>query len=440
MTATLAPAPAVRRVVGLTYGFQFFFGLLVWVPVFYSYQRLVGLSNEEILGIQSIYYLVFCLFEIPTGLFADRFDYRWSLGAGAGVLLAANLLPIAEPSYAGFLAHWLLVALARSLVSGAASAYLFEYLHRAGRGEDYQKTEGRSRAYSLVGKIAVWPVAGLLLTWHMTSVYWLTALNAAVALTLVLGLPKLPAPPPDAAAGPDGAPSDRSGAVPSVGAGGSRTAVATGAAPPEGKVSLGATLTGAFTQLRTSRMLVLIMLQGVAIFTLARIGQVNLFQPILESKHVPLAWHGLVMSAMTVFEVLGAARSHRVRKVLGDLRAVFALTAVMAGALALVVPVGVALVVACLCVFSLASGLSYPIQRKLLNEAITDSRYRATLLSAESILDRLVCALVALALGVYLAHGRLDAFLGHAALGAGLLMAILVPLFMLARRRTHGGS
>ncbi|MEV6523012.1 MFS transporter [Longispora sp. NPDC051575] len=417
MTATLAPAPAVRRVVGLTYGFQFFFGLLVWVPVFYSYQRLVGLSNEEILGIQSVYYLVFCLFEIPTGLLADRFDYRWSLGAGAGVLLAANLLPIAEPSYAGFLAHWLLVALARSLVSGAASAYLFEYLHRAGRGEDYQRTEGRSRAYSLVGKIAVWPVAGLLLTWHMTSVYWLTALNAAVALALVLGLPKLPPPVHEDA-------------------------------PPDEKVSLGATLTGAFTQLRTSRVLVLIMLQGVAIFTLARIGQVNLFQPILESKHVPLAWHGLVMSAMTVFEVLGAARSHRVRKVLGDLRAVFALTAVMAGALALVVPVGVALVVACLCVFSLASGLSYPIQRKLLNEAITDSRYRATLLSAESILDRGVCALVALALGAYLAHGRLDAFLGHAALGAGLLMAILVPLFalarrvppsVLARRRTQGG-
>ncbi|WP_412539376.1 MFS transporter [Longispora sp. K20-0274] len=428
MATVLAPAPAVRRVVALTYGFQFFFGLLVWVPVFYSYQRLVGLSDAEILGIQSIYYIVFCLFEIPTGLFADRFDYRWSLGAGAGVLLAANVLPVAEPSYAGFLAHWLLVALARSLVSGAASAYLFEYLRRAGRGDDYQRAEGRGRAYSLVGKIVVWPVAGLLLSWQMTSVYWLTALNAAIALLLVLGLPRLPPEPADE-------PGDHRPVGP--------------AAPDDRRPPLRDTLTGAFAQLRGSRILVLIMFQGVAIFTLARIGQVNLFQPILESKHVPLAWHGLVMSAMTLFEVFGAARSHRVRAVLGDLRAVFALTALMAGALALVVPVEAALVVACLCVFSLASGLSYPIQRKLLNEAITDSRYRATLLSTESILDRLVCALVALALGGYLAAGRLDAFLGHAALGAGLLMAVLVPLFVLARRvppsaparrRTPGGS
>ncbi|GAB1640078.1 MFS transporter [Krasilnikovia sp. MM14-A1259] len=415
MSSTLLAAPPapgsarpglpahVRRVVRFTYAFQFFFGLLVWVPVFYSYQRAAGLDDRQIFGIQSIYYVVFCLFEIPTGLIADRLGYRRSLTAGGVVLLAANILPIAAPNYPGFLAHWVLIALARSLVSGAASAYLYEYLQRHGAGEHYQKAEGNGRAYSLIGKIICWPAAGLMMSWWPASVYWLTALHALVAVAAALRLPALPAPA-EPAAGP--------------------------------RASVAATVRGALGQLRRSPRLALIMVQGVAVFTLARICQVNLFQPILTGKQTPVAWHGAVLAAMTLFEVLGSARSHWLRRILGDLPAVFALTVAMAGCLALVVPADALLTVACLCGFSLVAGLTYPVQRKLLNEAIPDSRYRATLLSIESIIDRAVCAGVALLLGSYLATDRLDTFLLLSAGAAVALMALLAPLSALVRRRT----
>ncbi|MBA3489677.1 MAG: MFS transporter [Longispora sp.] len=318
------------------------------------------------------------------------------------------MLPIIQAYYVGFLAHWLMIALARSLVSGAASAYLYEYLHRAGAGDTYQKAEGNGRAYSLTGKIVCWPVAGLLMQWHMTSVYWLTAVSAAVALVAALSLPRLPA------------------AVPVPRQRGETTS------PWRTSVR------GAWGQICTSRVLALIMFQGVAIFTLARVAQVNLFQPILNAKHMPITWHGLVLAAMTLFEVAGASRSHWVRRLVGDVGAVGVLTALMAVSLALIVPMNAVFTVVCLCAFTLASGLSYPIQRSLLNNAITDSRYRATLLSAESIIDRAVCALVAVALGAYLARGAMNEFLTHSAVGAGVLIAVLVPLFVLARRSAHG--
>ena len=54
-----------------------------------------GLGRRQIFGIQSIYYVAFCLFEIPTGLLADRIGSRHCLPAGAVVLTAANLVPIA---------------------------------------------------------------------------------------------------------------------------------------------------------------------------------------------------------------------------------------------------------------------------------------------------------------------------------------------------------
>ncbi|MEV6599813.1 MFS transporter [Actinoplanes sp. NPDC051346] len=408
-TSRGAPAP-VRRVVWTHYGFQFFFGLLVWVPVFYTYQRVVGLDDRQIFGIQSIYYIAFCLFEIPTGLLADRLGLRRSMIGGAAVLLLANLVPVAAPGYAGFLAHWLLIALARSLVSGAASAYLYEYLQRHEAAWFYQRAEGNARAYSLIGKIVCWPAAGVLMAWLPASVYWLTALNAAVALVLALRLPALLGADPEhphATARP---------------------------------ASTWRTVGGAARFLRRSPLLILIMVQGIAVFTLSRILQVNLFQPILTVKDTPVVWHGAVLAAMTVFEVAGAAASHRVRRNTRDLAAVSVLTVVMAASLALVVPAPGVFTIVCLCAFSLVAGLVYPVQRKLLNEAITDSRYRATLLSIESLIDRAVCAVVALLLGSYLATGRLQTFLLLSAGAAVLLIVLVAPLSALVARRQRAAA
>ena len=391
--------PDVARAVRLTYGFQFFFGLLLWIPIFYEYQKQLGLSDAEIFGIQSIYYIAFCLMEIPTGMVADRFDYRTSLWLGASVLVGANLVPVLAGNYTGFLVHFLLIALARSLISGAQSTYLYEYLHAHDAGHLYLKVEGVGRSYSLVGKIVYWPVIGLLMQWNMPSPYWLTAINAAIAVVLALRLPPIP-----------------------------------GWKRPEGKTSkLLAGVGGAFSSLKASRWLLLLMVQGIAMFTLVRILQVNLFQPVLESKHVSVNWYGSVLAAMTIFEAIAAARPHWLSRKIGPAKSVFLLTIVMALSIGFIVPSGGILTIVLLCLFSVTAGMSFPIQKKLLNDAIPDSRYRATLLSMESIMDRAVCAVVAVALGAYLAGGQLNEFLVLSSVVTVILMALLAGLLIAVR-------
>src|SRR5690606_22349800 len=76
-------------------------------------------------------------------------------------------------------------------------------------------------------------------------------------------------------------------------------------------------------------------------------------------------------------------------------------------------------------VFSLIGGLSFPVQKQLLNDAITANEHRATLLSVESILDRSVCALVAIAIGDFLARGALHQFLLWAAVSTAAVMVIV---------------
>ena len=347
--------------------FQFFFNLLLWVPIFYSVQRKMGLTDPQIFGIQSIYYMVFCALEVPTGFIADRFGYRFSMLLGASVLVAANLLPVAQQNYTGFLIHFLAIALARSLISGASSAYMYEYLQAQVAGDQYKKVEADARFYSLIGRIAAWTVVGWLMTWQLTSPYWLSAINAAIAL--IIGL-----------------------TMPSVVAKAGSTA----------KQSV-----GAYTKLVSGR-LFLLMLQGVGIFVMVRILQVNLYQPILTARSFDVTTFGWSMSLMTGFEALGSKAAPYLRSKIDDMRVVTLSTIVLGASLGLVAAFGQVGTLIGFCCFSFAAGVAFPVQKQLLNDAITDSRMRATVLSMESILDRACCAVAVLPLGSLVAAGRLD--------------------------------
>ncbi|MFJ2746153.1 MFS transporter [Streptomyces sp. NPDC087440] len=401
-----------RRIIRLNYGFQLLFNLLWWMPVFYAYQKAAGLSDTEIFGIQSIYYVAFCLFEIPTGLIADRIGTRNCLRAGAVVMTAANLAPVFSASYTGFLVHFLAIAAGRSLTSGAASAYLYDGLRAEKCDAHYLKAEGTARALGLAAKVVCWPLVGPLMAVAHSTPYVLSAASAAGSVACAVALPRL--------AGPDG---DREKA----------------ADRSDGGRRGGAFLRDAGTALRcvvTSPWLAMVMVQGVAVFTLSRICQVNLFQPILLDHGIAEASHGGVLAAMTVAEAVASARPQWLSRRLPPVAWVSILSLALAGTLAAMTLGGPWVVVALLCLFAAATGFAYPIQRKLVNDAVPAHAPRATLLSVESIVDRAVCALAAVAAGAYLAAGHLDALLWHSALVTVALLGVFQLLLRTGVVRT----
>ncbi|MEU6328275.1 MFS transporter [Streptomyces sp. NPDC047049] len=398
--------PRARRIIRLNNGFQLLFNLLWWMPVFYAYQREAGLSDGQIFGIQSIYYIAFCLFEIPTGIVADRIGARNCLRAGAVVMTAANLATVLAPSYTGFLVHFLAIAAGRSLTSGAASAYLYDGLAAEGAGEHYLKAEGQARALGLAAKVLCWPLVGPLMALAHPTPYVLSAASAAGSLVCAVVLPRQAAP----AGRAEAKAASRGGLV---------------------------FLRDAATALRcvwATPWLALLMVQGVAVFTLSRICQVNLFQPVLMDHGIPEGSHGGVLAAMTVAEAVASARPQWLGSRLSPVAWVSLLSLAMAAALAGSTLGGPWTVVALLCVFAAVTGFAYPLQRKLVNDAIPAGAPRATLLSVESIVDRAVCALAAVAAGAYLSAGRLDALLWHSAVVTGVVMLVL----QLVLRRAPG--
>lgn len=388
-----------RRVVARYYGFTLSFSLLFWLPIFYEFQRRIGLSDERIFAIQALYYVVFCVLEIPTGFFADRVGHAVSMRAGAVVLVASHLVPSLSPTEPGMIAHYLLIALARSLVSGASSAWAYERLSELGEADAFKGIEGRARALGLVAKIVAWTFVGALLERWLTGPYWLTTGAALVSVAFALALPA-----------PLGARRQRA---------------------PEPLA-----FRPALALLPKTPVLALVMLQGVALFVLQRLVQVNLFQPLLAAQAVPVSAYGVLLAATSVFEAAGSAWPERLQRWLSDVDAVFVLTLAMAASMVWLAFAGPASTIAALSVFSLVTGLSFPIQRQLLNDVIPDRRYRATLLSAESILDRAANAAAAAPLGLVLARGAVAPFLlGCAGATAALVALLFVPLRRLAPRR-----
>lgn len=417
---TALPAEAVSpsgeagsaRGVRAYFWFQFFFSMLLWAPIFYEFHVRMGLSDKEIFGIQSIYYIAFCAFELPTGYLADTVGYTRCLRWGAAVLVGANLLPVFVPTYGGFLGHWLGVALARSLVSGAASAWLYEYLRHFGKPHDFKEIEGRSRALGLVGKVVGWAGVGYLMEWHLTLPYILTAVMAAISWTYAFRLPVMGTAhhrkdesraEDESARANDGPKSDQ-------------------AAPPYAAVA---------SLLLSNPFLVLVILQGIASFVLERIVQVNLYQPLLTVRGLDAGAAGLVMAVSTLFEAGGSAWPQVLRRHMSDLTAVFLLTAALAGSAVGIAASGAWGAVIWLCVFALVTGLVIPIQRQVLNDAIPDARFRASVMSAESLIDRAACAAVAPLLGTVVAQGTTAHFLYIA---AGVTLASVVVLVVAARR------
>ena len=224
-----------------------------------------------------------------------------------------------------------------------------------------------------------WPLVGPLMAVAHPTPYVLSAVSAAGSLACAVALPRL-APsrrdPEPGARGPGHADSRRSGLV--------RDA------------------TVALRWVRATPWLALLMVQGVAVFTLSRICQVNLFQPILLDHGIGESSHGGVLAAMTVAEAVASARPQWLGRRLTPATWVTLLSLALAGTLAGITLGGPWTVVALLCVFAAVTGFAYPVQRKLVNDAIPALAPRATLLSVESIVDRGVCALAAVAAGAYL--------------------------------------
>ncbi len=152
----------LNRFVRWWYLHEFLQGFVLLYPVYAIFMLDRGLSPLELSWLFIIWSGSAMAFEVPTGVWADRFSRR-------NLLIVANLIKAAAfgiwwltPGFAGFAAGFVLWALASACSSGASEAYVHDQISLARRPELFERVYGRGSAFEQAGAVVALALGGAL--------------------------------------------------------------------------------------------------------------------------------------------------------------------------------------------------------------------------------------------------------------------------------------
>ena len=112
-----------------SYVYRFLMNFQLWWPIWVIYlQRSRGLSLTQITLLDTPFFLLIVLFEVPTGAIADRFGRRVSLMIGSTLFAVAIFVFGIADNYPVILVSYTAWGLAQTFQSGADAAILYDSL------------------------------------------------------------------------------------------------------------------------------------------------------------------------------------------------------------------------------------------------------------------------------------------------------------------------
>ncbi|MGQ0551926.1 MAG: MFS transporter [Planctomycetota bacterium] len=381
---------AFRWYCALTFAFA-------WVPVMYTAFTVErGFRPSQYLQLWGLYYGAMMLSELPWGWLADRWSRRALLRLGPLCLgICFALLGEARDFVA---CCWLMAAIgsAHAMISGADSAYLYELLAGQGRSAEALREETRAHRWRLFGVSILDVLGGLVaFSWGTTWCFHASALIMFAAAAVAFCLPAPPAQP---------------------------------SSWPRERVPLRTTL---LSLLRPGVPWVL--LWYVAVFVLLRVG-FQLYQPTLLAVGADdLRLHGLLLGLLNLAAGLAAFFVLRVHARLGEAATGALVLLLIACSFAGLAGLSGWALFPLFCLQQIGFAFLQPVGRTALNHRIPEQG-RAALLSAQSLLARLVFALLLL-LGDW--DGSLDESLGLTYAGLALVALLLAAVCLRWRPTAH---
>src|SRR5687768_4220480 len=121
-----------------------------------------GLSVGDVSVLFAIWTTAALVFELPTGLIADRYPRKYVLVVGELVNMAAFLVWLLSPTFLGYAMGFVLWGAAYALKSGAYQALVYDELASGGQSNEYTKTMSRIKAAEFLGMLVAFISAFLL--------------------------------------------------------------------------------------------------------------------------------------------------------------------------------------------------------------------------------------------------------------------------------------
>lgn len=269
--------------------FAFFSAVLI--PFFTDWGH-ISLTQVQIL--QSWFMLWIFVLEIPTGAVADYLGRKYSLALGAFMIVFSTLIYGSIPKFEVFLFAEFLFAIGAALTSGADEALLYDALKEEGLEAKSKEIFGKAHAFHLLGIMVAAPIGGIMAQFlGIESPMLLSAIPFFAAALVALSI-KEP-----------------------------RTSRKTS----ESRRYLTIVRSG-FTYFYKHPKLRLLALDGIVVASSAYFV-IWLYQPLLTSAKVPIAYFGIFHALLVAAEVLIAANFTRLEKFFGGGKNYLRLTAVV---------------------------------------------------------------------------------------------------------------
>ncbi|MBI4050555.1 MAG: MFS transporter [Candidatus Doudnabacteria bacterium] len=163
----------MRRDIIIYYLFCFFVGFYLANGTTVLFERVLGFSYSQVFILGAVYMLMFILFEVPSGAFADLVGRKKSVAIGCFVLTLGAVASGLSQNFLQLFLSFFLWALGFFFISGADEAMLYDRLQDE---KLYTKTLSRGRLLFLVGTALAGVVGPMLFAIHFRYPYLFSSL------------------------------------------------------------------------------------------------------------------------------------------------------------------------------------------------------------------------------------------------------------------------
>jgi MFS family permease len=348
-----------------------------------------GFTTQQFFLIESAYFLISLLLEIPTGVFSDRISRKWSLVIASVIGIPIIPIIIYSDSFIIVLTAMSLGGIGAALTSGTDTAMLYDTLKALGREDEYQQVAGKMGWYGSLSMALAGIIGGLLAVLDLSYAWWAYFIAGQLAMIVKFTLMEPP--------------------------------LFRSSTKEESYLQH----LGQSWRISTRGAAGYFVFYAATIWFFFSIG-FWLWQPYLELSAVPLAWFGFIYAIQNVIGGFSAKQAHRIEGKLGTRTALLVIPMGLAAVFILESQFIFALGFIFIFMHSLFSGPFHPLLEDYINKRIPSSK-RATVLSIKNMVN----SLLFITLSPLIGH-LVDLYsLTTALLLLGLMLVILSLIFFL---------
>lgn len=138
---------------------NFFLNLFFLSPIVVFFYQQRGLNYFQILALESVLVLFIFLFEVPTGIFADKFGRKKSIIMGTLFLALEPIIFLFASNFFWFAVAFALFGIGITFHSGVIEAFIYDHLKSQNKENQMKKAMGTFGSASLVAMVVA-PVIG----------------------------------------------------------------------------------------------------------------------------------------------------------------------------------------------------------------------------------------------------------------------------------------